>query len=315
MESLCFCCWQVLFFSPGENWKVMRRFTISTLRDFGMGKRAIEDQIVEECGYLIENLEFRKGKPFETITIINGAVANIIVSVLLGKLLGSPSVAIYNLCPALGFVFKNYKTVLQNRDDFLAFIQVIFKEHLKKLDKNDQRSLIDVFFVRQKEEKSGTNSYFHNENLKNLVLNLFTAGMETTSTTLHWGLLLMMKYPEIQQKVQNEIATVLGSNLPCGEHRTKIPYTSAVVHEILRFANIVSMNGPHSTTMDVTLKGYFIPKGTYIIPFLGSVLQDKSQWEKPGDFYPEHFLDPEGKFVKKEAFMPFSAARSDDTKP
>ncbi|XP_006025741.1 cytochrome P450 2K6-like [Alligator sinensis] len=216
---------------------------------------------------------------------------------------------IYNLFPALGFLFKNYKTVLQNRDEFHAFTQVIFKEHLKKLDKNDQRSLIEVFFVRQKEEKSGTNGYFHNENLKNLVLNLFSAGTEATSTTLRWGLLLMMNDPEIQQKVQNEIATVLGSNLPCGEHRTKMPYTNTVVHEIQRFANIVSMNGPHSATMDVTLKGYFIPKGTYIIPFLGSVLQDKSQWEKPGDFYPEHFLDPEGKFVKKEAFMPFSAGR------
>ncbi|NWI70083.1 CP2K1 protein, partial [Todus mexicanus] len=86
-------------------------------------------------------------------------------------------------------------------------------------------------------------------------------------------------------------------------------YTDAVVHEIQRFANIVPMSLPHETTEDVTLKGYFIPKGTYIIPLLASVLQDKSQWEKPDIFYPEHFLDSEGKFVKKDAFMPFSAGR------
>ncbi|XP_025051404.1 cytochrome P450 2D26-like isoform X3 [Alligator sinensis] len=84
-------------------------------------------------------------------------------------------------------------------------------------------------------------------------------------------------------------------------------YTDAVVHEIQRFANILPLNLPHETTVDVTLKGYFIPKNTYIIPLLASVLRDQSQWEKPDVFYPEHFLDSEGKFVKKEAFMPFSA--------
>ncbi|XP_026580470.1 cytochrome P450 2K1-like, partial [Pseudonaja textilis] len=49
--------------------------------------------------------------------------------------------------------------------------------------------------------------------------------------------------------------------------------------------------------------------GTHIIPLLTSVLHDESQWEKPHGFYPEHFLDSEGKFVKRDAFMPFSAGR------
>ncbi|XP_059576215.1 cytochrome P450 2K6-like [Alligator mississippiensis] len=319
-----------IIFSHGQNWKVMRRFALSTLRDLGMGRRVTEDYIVEECGYLIEKFESQKGKPFDPIMIMNGAVGNIIVSIVLGerfgyedpqfvKLLhlinenvrvcGSPSVMIYNLFPALGFLLKGHKVVLQNRDELHAFSQVTFIEHLRKLDRNDQRSLIDAFLIRQQEEENDTNSYFQDGNLKALITNLFTAGLETTSTTLRWGFLLMMKYPEIQQKVQEEIERVLGSNPPRIEHRSKMPYTDAVVHEIQRFSNILPMDLPHETTMDVTLKGYFIPKGTYIIPLLASVLQDKSQWEKPDAFYPEHFLDAEGKFVKKEAFMPFSAGR------
>ncbi|XP_032998569.1 cytochrome P450 2K6-like [Lacerta agilis] len=318
--------------SNGENWKVMRRFALSTLRDYGMGKRTIEERIVEECGVLIKKFESYEGKPFETTTIMNAAVANIIVAILLDKrfdyedptyirllklvnenvrLFGSFSVTLYNMFPALGFLLGACKTVIQNRDELFAFINATFIKHLRDLDENDQRSFIDSFLVQQQEEKkkNKTNAYFHNENLKTVVANLFAAGMETTSTTLRWGLLLMMKYPEIQIKVQEEIAKVVGSSQPRIEHRTKMPYTDAVVHEIQRFANIVPANLPHATATDVTLNGYFIPKGTHIIPLLSSVLHDESQWEKPHEFYPEHFLNSEGKFIKRDAFMPFSAGR------
>nr|XP_060641543.1 cytochrome P450 2K4-like isoform X1 [Anolis sagrei ordinatus] len=318
-------------FSHGENWKVMRRFTLSTLRDYGMGKRTIEDKIVEECNVLTKKLESYKGKPLETTAIMNAAVANIIVAILLGRryeyedpkfrrllelinenvrVAGSPSVLFYNMFPALGFLSGGRKIILDNKEEFLAFIEATFIEHLKELDENDQRSFIDTFLVRQKEEKSNNvNGYFHNENLKTLVANLFTAGMDTTSTTLRWALLLMMKHPEVQRKVQEEIAVTIGSAQPRSEHRKEMPYTDAVIHEVQRYANIIPTNLPHATTQDITLKGYFIPKGTHIVPLLSSVLHDDSQWEKPLKFYPEHFLDPEGNFVKRDAFMPFSAGR------
>ncbi|NXI68005.1 CP2K6 protein, partial [Anseranas semipalmata] len=319
-----------VIFSHGENWKVMRRFTLTTLRDFGMGKKAIEDRVVEEYGYLADVIESQKGKPLEMTLIMNAAVANVIVSILLGKrydyedpifkrlvslmnenirLFGSPSVLLYNMFPVLGFFLKDRKTFLENMKEVNTFIKVTFIEHLKVLDRNDQRSFIDTFLIRQQEENGKPNGFFDNENLTEVVRNLFAAGMDTTSTTLRWGLLLMMKYPEIQKKVQDEIEQVIGSNPPRTEHRNQMPYTDAVVHEIQRFANILPLNLPHETTADISLKGYFIPKGTYIIPLLTSVLRDKSQWQKPDTFHPEHFLDSEGKFVKKDAFMPFSAGR------
>ncbi|XP_060641587.2 cytochrome P450 2K6-like [Anolis sagrei] len=320
-----------IIFAHGENWKVMRRFTLSTLRDYGMGKRSIEDKIVEECNVLTKKLKSYEGKPFETTTIMNAAVANIIVAILLGRryeyedptfqrllklfnenvrLFGSPSVLFYNMFPALGFLSDGRKTVLDNKKELFAFIEATFIKRLKELDENDQRSLIDTFLIRQQEEKTNNvNGYFHNENLKTLLANLFGAGMETSSTTLRWALLLMMKHPEVQRKVQEEIAVTIGSAQPRAEHRKKMPYTDAVIHEVQRFANIIPGSVQRATTINVNLKGYFIPKGTHVIVLLSSVLHDDSQWEKPLRFYPEHFLDPEGNFVKRDAFMPFSAGR------
>lgn len=52
-------------------------------------------------------------------------------------------------------------------------------------------------------------------------------------------------------------------------------------------------------------------QGTTIITNLSSVLKDETVWEKPNEFYPEHFLDTNGKFVKPEAFLPFSAGKSE----
>ncbi|XP_053315654.1 cytochrome P450 2K6-like [Spea bombifrons] len=320
-----------VIFARDENWKVMRRFTLSTLRDFGMGKKPIENKINEECDALVQKFNSFKGKPFENTMILNTAVANIIVSILLGhrfeyddpiimrltqlvnentRLVGSPMVQLYNTFPSLmRWLPGNHKTVHKNVAELEVFVKETFTNHKDVLDINDQRNLIDTFLVKQQEEKPNPELYFHNDNLTKLVTDLFGAGMETTSTTLRWGILLLMKHPDIQKKVQDEIEKVIGSAQPQTEHRKQMPYTDAVVHEIQRFADIVPTNLPHVTTQDVTFRGYFLPKGTQVIPLLSSVLRDKTHFEKPYEFYPQHFLDSEGKFVKKEAFMPFSAGR------
>ncbi|XP_063775292.1 uncharacterized protein LOC134910838 [Pseudophryne corroboree] len=320
-----------VIFSYDENWRVMRRFTLSTLRDFGMGKETIENKINDESDFLVKEINTYKGKPFDNTMIINAAVSNIIVSILLShrfdyedptllrllkmvnenvRLVGSPMAMLYNAFPSVMSWFPGIqKTLANNRDDIFQFVRETFTAQKKELDANDQRNLIDRFLVKQQEEKPSPELYFTNDNLLALVMDLFGAGMETTSTTLRWGLLLMMKYPEIQRKVQNEIEKVIGSSEPQAAHRKDMPYTDAVIHEIQRFGNIVPNNLPHATTQDVTFRGYFIPKGTQVIPLLTSVLFDKNYFEKAEVFYPEHFLDAGGNFVKNEAFMPFSAGK------
>ncbi|XP_075057397.1 cytochrome P450 2K1-like isoform X1 [Mixophyes fleayi] len=318
-------------FGHGESWKVMRRFALSTLRDYGMGKKSLKNKINDECESLMQIFRSYEGKPFNNLTIINTAVTNIIVSILLGhsyeyddptilrlmklnnenfRILESSMVKCYNSYPSvIGWLPGSHRKFLKNRIEMKKFIREKFTKQRKELDMNNQSNLIDSFLAKQKEGKPESTSYYHDNNLTELVVNLFAAGMETTTTTLRWGLLLMMKYPEIQKKVQNEIERVIGSAQPQIEHRKEMPYTDAVIHEIQRFGDIIPDSVPHATSQDVTFRGYFIPKGTIVIPVLSSVLRDKAYFEKLEEFYPEHFLDSEGHFKKNEAFIPFSLGK------
>ncbi|KAM3930496.1 cytochrome P450 2K1-like [Leptodactylus fuscus] len=318
-----------IFFSNGEQWRLTRRFTLSTLRDFGMGKEAIENKISEESRLLVERFRSYKGESFDNTMILNAATANIITSFLLShrfdyedptllrllkilqeniRLLGGSKAMLYYAYPTMmRWCSDIEQTTTRNFAEMHAFVRETFTNQKKELDANDQRNLIDAFLVKQQEENP--NLYFTNDNLTALVSDLFAAGMETTSTTLRWGLLLLMKYPEIQRKVQSEIEKVIGSAEPQATHRKEMPYTDAVIHEIQRFGNIVPGNLPHATTQDVNFRGYVLPKDTQVIPLLTSVLYDKDHFVKADEFYPEHFLDSRGNFVRKEAFMPFSAGK------
>ncbi|KAM3930488.1 cytochrome P450 2K1-like [Leptodactylus fuscus] len=320
-----------IIFSHGDNWKVMRKFTLSTLKDFGMGKKSIENKITEECENLMQTFRSHGGKPFDNQAIINIAVVNIIVSILLDhrfeyadptilKLMSlinenmtifeNLMVKLYNSYPTLiGWLPGSHRKVAKNYREMQNFVMATFVKQRREVDVNNQRSLIDVFLAKQQEGKTESELYYHDKNLSTLMVDLFIAGMETTSTTLRWGLLLMMKYPEIQIKVQNEIERVIGSAQPKAEHRKQMPYTDAVIHEIQRFGDIIPGNLPHSTVRDVTFRGYSLPKDTIVIPLLHSVLRDETFFEKPDQFYPEHFLDSEGKFKKNEAFIPFSLGK------
>ncbi|XP_059196409.1 cytochrome P450 2J6-like [Centropristis striata] len=323
---------QGVVFSNGNIWKQQRRFALSTLKYFGFGKKSLEPVILDEFTYCAKDFKSYKGKPLNPHLIVSNAISNIICSLVFGhrfdygdesflKLMrlfsealeieGSIWAQLYNAFPLLMRRLPGpHQTFLHIWKDVTDFIRVELKEHKQNWDSSDQRDYIDCYLNEINTNKGQADSTFDEENLIVCVMNLFLAGSETTSTTLRWAFLYMAKYPEIQEKVQAEIDSVIGqSRQPSMEDRANLPYTDAVIHEIQRMGNIVPLSLPHITNRDIQLGGYTIPKGVTIIPNLTSVLFDKTEWETPDTFNPGHFLNKEGKFVKRAAFIPFSAGK------
>jgi cytochrome P450 len=76
----------------------------------------------------------------------------------------------------------------------------------------------------------------------------------------------MALFPEVQQKAQQELDTVVGSDrLPTFRDREKLVYINALVQEVLRWHPVVPMNLAHSPTQDDTFEGYRIPKGSAVL--------------------------------------------------
>ncbi|XP_056269905.1 cytochrome P450 2J2-like [Pseudoliparis swirei] len=319
-----------VIFSNGNLWKQQRRFALSTLKHFGFGKKSLEPIILEEFSYCAKEFKSHKGKAFDPHLILNNAVSNIICSLVFGhrfeygdekfreliswfakglELEASIWAQLYNAFPLLMRRLPGpHQTIHHIWDNVKDFITVEVKKHKQNWDPSDNRDYIDCYLSEM--SKGHADKSFDEENLVVCVWDLFLAGSETTSTTLRWAFLYMVKHPEIQAKVQKEIDEVIGtSRQPSMEDRANLPYTDAVIHEIQRMANIIPLSLPHATNREIRLGGYTIPKGVTVIPNLNSVLFDKNEWETPNTFNPGHFLNQEGKFVKRAAFIPFSAGK------
>uniref|UniRef100_A0A3P9IAH4 Cytochrome P450, family 2, subfamily N, polypeptide 13 n=1 Tax=Oryzias latipes TaxID=8090 RepID=A0A3P9IAH4_ORYLA len=320
-----------LFFSNGSVWKRQRRFAMTMLRTFAVAKSSTEQSICEESRHLLEAMEKEGGEPFDPVPLLNKAVSNIICQIVFGRrfdysdtdfqamltnltdmayLEGSVWALLYDAFPALmKYLPGPHNSIFSSSKSLETTIRREINRHKQDLDPSNPRDYIDKFLVEERHNRK-IHSGFEEENLVLCCLDLFLAGSETTSKTLQWGLIYLITNPHIQDKVQAEMDRVVGhSRQPTTADRTNMPYTDAVIHEIQRMGNIVPLNGLRMAAKDTTLGGYIIPKGTAVMPNLTSVLFDKTEWETPDTFNPEHFLDADGKLLRKEAFLPFSAGK------
>ncbi|XP_060539019.1 cytochrome P450 2J2-like [Pantherophis guttatus] len=318
-----------IILSNGHTWKQQRRFGLLTMRKLGVGKTGIENQIQDEASQLVEIFADANGQPLDPLLSVTNAFFNVIAVLVFGyrfsleeenfqkltkglifgtRFVGSFFHVLYEVFP---WLMRHIPGPHQKTLSHIKFIYDLAKEEIEKHKENqslhEPRDFIDYYLLQLKRSKDDPSNTYDEDNLAECIVDFFIAGTETSATSLQWALLFITNHPDVQDEVYKEIQNICSSGLICYQDRKKLPYTNAVIHEIQRIYYVLSFGIARRCRKDMNMLGFYIPKGSIIVPDLRSVLLDPMQWETPDKFNPNHFLDKDGNFVAREEFLPFGA--------
>ncbi|XP_038051212.1 cytochrome P450 2U1-like [Patiria miniata] len=329
---LCFPMKGSILFGTGEPWQAVRRFTVGAMRNLGVGKNSIALRINEEARILCDSFEEHGGKPFNPLTLVSSAVSNVICQMSFGhrydydnatfvriqdnlrKRMAFGRTSLVNYLPLL-FYTPLYKELRELDEERRRDMQAVVYEHLATFDPKHIRDMIDLFFceVQQRDGCTKAKFPFTETDVERLIHDLFGAGTDTSANMLMWVILTMTKYPEVQEKMHEELDRVVGcGRQPAWADRPNLPYCEAVLLELLRYRPTGALAVPHTAAHRTDLMGFNIPKDTMVLVNIFAAHHDPAYWENPGQFRPERFLSADGKEVVKpthSSYLPFGIGR------
>ncbi|CCD71001.1 CYtochrome P450 family [Caenorhabditis elegans] len=324
--------------SNGHLWSTHRRFALTTLRDFGLGKDLMQEKILIEVEDIFKKFDAQLGLEQDVSVVMNNAIANVINQNIFGyrfegdkeedfkKLrelmeyqetaFATFKVYVEAFIPKVGALLpgRSLNELLEEwRDNFYTFFDTQIENHRKKIDFDSQESLdyAEAYLKEQrKQEALGEFELFSNKQLSNTCLDLWLAGLSTTNTTVNWTICYVLNHPDVLQKMNEEFDQVVGSDrLVTMGDKNNLPYFNAVLNESQRCANIVPINLFHATTKDTVINGYPVKKGTGVIAQISTVMLDEKIFPDPYKFNPDRFIDENGKPIKIEQLIPFSIGK------
>ncbi|XP_078165720.1 flavonoid 3'-monooxygenase CYP75B137-like [Carex rostrata] len=196
-----------------------------------------------------------------------------------------------------------------------ARFDIIFERMIEKKCSGEEERVDDLLGVMLKKERESRNSKtpFTMTHVKALLMDMVTAGTDTTSSTVEYAMAEIIKKPNIFQKLQEELIQVVGKDKLVHEsHLPQLSFLSCVIKETLRIHPILPLLIPRCPSSSCTIDGYLIPEGTRVFVNVWAIQRDPTQWTDPLEFKPERFLQEKFKrdFKGKEFdYMPFGSGR------
>ncbi|CAN1245188.1 Cytochrome P450 736A117, partial [Linum grandiflorum] len=296
----------------GEYWRQLRSVCVlHLLNQRRVGSfRSIREQ---EARLLVAKIEDRIGNRFDLSEMLAEITYDVVCRVALGSKYGegkefkklmvdfADAAATVNLSDFFSWLsWINRFNGLNRRVDQIfsrldEFLDQVVEDHKSMIgsdhkseddDDGDDKDLVDVLLQIQRES---SDSSIDQDTIKAIVLDMFAAGMDTTSTALEWTMTEILKNPRVMNKLQ---------------------YEKAVLKESLRLHLPFPLLTPRESSRDVRVLGYDVPAKTRVIINAWAIARDPMIWEEPEEFRPERFLESSIDFRGRDfELIPFGAGR------
>ncbi|XP_062179391.1 desmethyl-deoxy-podophyllotoxin synthase-like [Phragmites australis] len=176
-------------------------------------------------------------------------------------------------------------------------------------DDNEMRDLLDVLLRLQ--EHDDHDCALPLPTIKAVILDMFGTGSSTTSTTIQWAILELMRNPKVMQKVQQEIRHALGCKSRVTEDDLiNLKYLKLVIKETFRLHPATAVLFPKECQESCKILGYDVPKGMLMIMNVWAIGRDPEYWDDAEVFKPERFEGITVDFKGTDfQFLPFGGGR------
>ncbi|KAL3835260.1 hypothetical protein ACJIZ3_009996 [Penstemon smallii] len=197
-----------------------------------------------------------------------------------------------------------------------CYLDRVIQEHMNEgmgsdeTDKSESReNFLDILLKLYKNNDTGVSIDL--ENIKAIIVDIFTAGTDTTSTVLEWAMTELLRHTIVMNYLQKEVREILKDKQSIsGDDLEKMHYLKAVVKETLRYHIPIPLLAREASE-DVKVMGYDVAAGTIIITNAWAIGRDPASWDEPEMFKPERFLNISSKnFIGLDfELLPFGAGR------
>ncbi|CAN4118327.1 unnamed protein product [Withania somnifera] len=334
LDIICYKCTDIAFSPYGEYWRQMRKVCVMELLT-AKNVRSFSTIRHDEASRLLQIIRSStQGEPINVTEQILWYESSITCKAAFGELLkdqekfigivrelvelaGGFSVAdIFPSIKILHVLSGLRSRILKVHKNIDAIVEDVINEHKKNIagDKKGNGSLggEDLVDVLLRLMESGELQIpITNDNIKAIMIDLFSAGTETSSTTILWAMTEMMRNPSVLAKAQAEVREALKGKETLNEDVIEdLKYLKQVVKETFRLHPPLPLLVPRECREETKINGYTIPLKTRVMVNVWAIGRDPKYWEDAESFMPERFEQSTVDFMGNNfEFLPFGAGR------
>uniref|UniRef100_A0A0E0LDV4 Cytochrome P450 n=1 Tax=Oryza punctata TaxID=4537 RepID=A0A0E0LDV4_ORYPU len=199
------------------------------------------------------------------------------------------------------------------RNSAFKILDGIIQEHQERTGAGED--LVDVLLRIQKE--SELQFPLDMVDIKSIIFDIFSAGIETSGTTLAWAMAELIQNPMVMHKATAEVRRAFAAAGAVSEDALgELRYLHLVIRETLRLHPPLPLLLPRECREPCRVLGYDVPRGTQVLINAWAIGLDERYWPggSPEEFRPERFEDGEATAAvdfrgADFEFLPFGGGR------